>query len=535
MKIRFLWSQNYFIKMKILLTNCKAWIKNDIFSDSIGFDDVSGKIVYVGSENAISKKEYHEVLNMEGKLVLPAFTEGHCHLVKGSLVNFSEINLCNAATAKDFEEQINDYKKNLKERDWIVGGNFSETNFKERFELDKNFLDNICSDIPMILSRLDLHSAFLNSKAIELSGIKNKISEFGLSEIICDEKGELTGEVKERARFFVLDCVPQKTTEQLAGFVKKEIEKMNSLGIVSVSDITWDNELEVYKYLLERNEMNLKINSMQRFQYFSEIENIKKEFAPYKDLIRINTFKEFYDGSLSSGAAYFWENYKGKNHNGLKTHFIESGEFEKFAVEIDKAGYQLAVHAIGDKAVSELLDFNEELIVKNGKCERRFRIEHAQHIKESDLKRFKDLNIVTSVQPSHLYVDAKVASEILNNPNTTHIYKKLFDMGICVNFGTDFPVAPENPFDTIYYAMTREADCFPDGFNKEYSIDLVNCLRAYTINNAYASFEEKEKGSIEVGKYADLIVVDRNLFSITPKEIKETKVLMTYLNGKRVN
>ncbi|MCX6166237.1 MAG: amidohydrolase, partial [Ignavibacteriae bacterium] len=468
------------------------------------------------------------------KFVLPAFTDGHCHLVKGSLVNFSEINLCNAMTVKDFEEQINIYKKNLNSSDWIVGGNFSETNFTEKFKIDKILLDNICPDVPMILSRLDLHSAFLNSKAIELTGIKNKIDEFGLSEIICDERGEMTGEVKERARFFALDCVPKKSVEQLAEIVKKEIEQMNSLGITSVSDVTWDDEPDIYKYLLERSDMNLKINLMLRFQYFPKIEEIKKDFLPFKEFIRINTFKEFYDGSLSSEAAYFEENYKGKNHNGIKTNFIESGEFARYAFEIDKAGYQLAVHAIGDKAVSELLDFNEELINKNGKRERRFRIEHAQHIKESDIQRFKDLDIVTSVQPSHLYIDAKVATEILNNPNTTHIYKKLIDMGLYVNFGTDFPVAPENPFDTIYYAMTREAKDFPNGFNKEYAIDLENCLKAYTNNNAYASFEEKEKGSLEVGKYADLIVLDRDLFSISPKEIKETKVLETYLNGKRV-
>lgn len=520
--------------MKILFFNSKIWKKENEFFDTVGFDDKTGKIIFAGYRINAHEKEYDEVVDLKGKLVIPAFTDGHCHLVKGSLVNFSEINLCNASTVKDFDLGINTYKRNLKDKEWIVGGNFSETNFGEKFIIDRYFLDGICPDVPIILSRLDLHSAFLNSKAIELSGMKNKISEFGLSEVICDEKGELTGEVKERARFYALDCVPKKTTEQLAEIVKKEISRMNSLGIASVSDVTWDDELDIYSYMLGRGEMNLKINSMLRFQYFPEIESIKKKFLPYEEFIRINTFKEFYDGSLSSEAAYFWENYKGKNHKGIKTNFIASGEFEKIAVEIDKAGYQLAVHAIGDKAVSELLDFNERLIRINGPRERRFRIEHAQHIKKSDLMRFKDFNIVTSVQPSHLYVDAKVASEILNDPDTTHVYKKLFDMDLIVNFGTDFPVAPENPLDTIYYAMTREANGFPDGFNKEYSINLENCLKAYTINNAYASFEENEKGNLEAGKNADIIVLDRDLFSSTPKEIKGAKVLMTYLNGKRV-
>lgn len=519
--------------MKTLITNSKVWIGNSNFVDSLGFDDSTGKINFVGFEKNVNKKEYDEVIDLAGKLILPAFTEGHCHLVKGSLVNFSEINLPYAATKNDFEEGINKYRKNLKDSEWIVGGNFSETNFKEDFKIDIEFLDTICPDIPIVLSRLDLHSAFLNSKALELTGMKNKISEFGTEEIVIDEKGNLTGEVKERARYYALDCVPQKSTGQLADYVKKEIARMNSLGITSVTDITWDSDLDIYEYLLQKNEMNVKINSMQRFKYFPDLDKNRIRFSDYKDSIKLNAFKEFYDGSLSSHSAFFEDNYIGLNNNGVRTNFVESGEFAKYAFEIDKVGCQLAVHAIGDKAVSELLDFNEELISKNGKRERRFRIEHAQHIKESDLIRLKNLNVITSVQPSHLYVDAKVATQSLQNPNTTHVYKKLMDMGVVVNFGTDFPVAPENPFETIYYAMTREANGFPEGFNKELSIDLIDCLKAYTINNSYASFEEKEKGRIEQGKFADLIVVDRDIFSVSPKEIKETKIEMTYMNGKR--
>jgi len=520
--------------MKTLYINSKIWLKDNLFADSFGFDSESGRIIFAGNGNNADKKAYDEIIDTEGKIILPAFTEGHCHLVKGSMVNFAEINLYNAKSRIDFYEEINNYKKTLKKGDWIAGGNFSETNFIEDFNLNKNFLDEICGDVPVVLSRLDLHSAFLNSKAIEISGIANKLQEFGTAEIICDDKGNLTGEVKERARFYVLDCVPQKSTERLAGYVKKEIERMNSLGITSVSDVTWDGEFEIYKYLLEKNELNLKINSMMRFQYFPEIENIKKSFKPYLENIRLNTFKEFYDGSLSSKSAYFEENYKGENHCGVKTNIVETGEFEKYALEIDKAGYQLAVHAIGDKAVSELLDFNEKLIGINGLRERRFRIEHAQHIKFSDLKRFKNLDIVASVQPSHLFVDAKVASGVLTDPGSTHIYKKLMDDDCVVNFGTDFPVAEENPFDTIYYAMTRVAKGFPQGFNMEYSVSLPYCLKAYTLNNAYASFEEKEKGSIEIGKFADFIIIDRDIFNSAPDEIKDTKVLETFLNGKRI-
>ena len=227
-------------------------------------------------------------------------------------------------------------------------------------------------------------------------------------------------------------------------------------------------------------------------------------------------------------------NYKNADHNGIKTEFVNSGEFEKMAFEIDKAGLQISVHAIGDKAVTELLDLNENLIRKNGIRDRRFRIEHAQHIIESDFRRFKDLDVIASVQPSHLFSDAKTASEILEDYSSEHNYKKLFDFGAKVCFGTDFPIVGESPFETIYYAMTRKGQGYKNGFITENSISLNDCLEAYTINNAYATYEETERGSLEAGKAADMIVMENDLFEMTGDEIKNAKVCETYFEGKKV-
>ena len=519
--------------MKTLLHNAKVWTDEINFAESIGFDSDSGKIIFIGKNIDTNKKDYNEVIDAEKKLVLPAFTDGHMHFIRGSLMR-NELDLSDAASVDDFRERINYYREKVKQGEWITGGYFTETNFKEKFSVDKNLLDKICPDIPVAVSRIDLHSFVVNSLSIELSGIQSMIGKFGDDEIICDSNGNLTGELKERAMYYVLDRIPKKTSDAILASIRNEIERLFSLGITSISDIFWNDYFDIYKYLLENDKLPLRINAIIPLEDFHIIEKYRQAFDKFKENFKINSFKSFYDGSLSSESAYFEKNYIGLNNNGVRTDFINSGEFERLAAEADKAGYQNAVHAIGDKAVSELLDFVELLIEKNGIRDRRFRIEHAQHIKQSDLSRFKNLGIVTSVQPSHLYVDAKTATEKLQEPGTTHVYKKIIDDGGKVCFGTDFPVASENPFETIYYATTREAKGFPGGFNTEYCLDLVNCLKAYTINNAFASFEENVRGSLETEKFADLIILRNDLFEIEKKDIKFASVEMTFSNGKRV-
>lgn len=520
--------------MKTLLVNAKVWLGKRNFSDSIGFDSETGKIDFVGNKAEADKikSDYGEVIDLKEKLVIPAFTDGHCHFIKGSFVN-SQLNLRNAKTKNDFVNDIKKYKsKNTSE--WIYGGYFSDANFSEDIYPDRKFLDEIFQDIPIIISKFDMHSAFANTKALEISGILNRENEFTPEEILKDRDCNFTGELKERARDFVMNAIPIASLTERTDVVIKQIEKLHSLGIAAISDITLTEDLEIYKELLNQNKLLLRVDSRLPFQEFSNLDKHKKEFAQYSHLIKFNSLKAFYDGSLSSRTALMHSNYKNTNHNGIKTEFVNSGEFEKMAFEIDKAGYQMSVHAIGDKAVTELLDLNEELIKKFGNRDRRFRIEHAQHIQKKDFQRFKDLNVIASVQPTHLFSDAKTASEILDEYKLEHNYKKLFDIGAKVCFGTDFPVVGESPFETIYYAMTRKVQGYENGFITENNISLEDCLEAYTINNAFATYDENERGTLEVGKAADVVVLENDLFEMSGDEIKDAKVCETYLGGERV-
>ncbi|MCI0472973.1 MAG: amidohydrolase [Ignavibacteria bacterium] len=518
--------------MKTLLYNGKIWLGRNYFATVIGLDGETGKIIFIGKNRSDNRNIYSEAIDLKGRLVLPAFTDGHCHLFKGAQVN-SEIDLRYAKTPGEFRKRILSYKVTLKSGGWITGGYFSEANFTENFTVDRHLLDGICSDVPIVIFRTDLHSVICNTSALEKLNIESKSGEFSEEEVIRDERG-LTGELQERAKHYAVTTMPQMTENEKKSVLRKQVEKLHSYGITSVTDISWREDLDVYKSLLKDSSLNLRINSIIPLNEYLQMEEYKNEFSEYRNFIRLGGVKAFYDGSLSSHSALFHSKYKGKKHNGMRMDEVTSGDFRKLSLEADKMGYQLVVHAIGDLAVSEVLDFAEEMEKLNGIRNRRLRIEHAQHISESDIRRFKKYNIIVSVQPAHIFFDAKTASENIVNPESTHIFSKLRDEGVKLCFGTDFPVVPENPFDSIYYAMTRKAEGYPDGFNTEYALDLITCLEAYTINNAYASYEENIKGSLAAGKTADITVIDTDLFNADTEEIKNAKVDLTFLNGKIV-
>ncbi|HMQ69223.1 MAG TPA: amidohydrolase [Ignavibacteria bacterium] len=522
--------------MKTLLINGKIRISKNNFTYALGFDSGTGKITFCGNKEDAEKfkADFDEVADLGGKLVLPAFIEGHCHYIQGSFKN-SQLNLRDAGTKEDFINGIREFK-NKNGNKWIYGGFFSETNFKEEIKLDRYFLDEILPDTPVIISRFDTHSGIANSKALELSGLLNTGNEsvFTKEEIIRDKNGEPTGEVKERAGDFILDSIPNATLSERTDIAIEQMRKFHALGITAISDITLFEDLEIYKEMIAGNKMRLRVDARLPFHELENIKKYKNEFSELPDLIQFKSLKAFYDGSLSSRTALMHENYKNTDHNGIKTEFVNTGEFEEFAYRIDEAGLQMSVHAIGDKAVTELLDLNDKLIEKFGKKDRRFRIEHAQHIQENDFSRFKDLNVIASVQPTHLFSDAKTAEEILTNPGLEHNYKKLFDIGAKVCFGTDFPIVGESPFETIYYAMTRKAPGFENGFYPENNISLDDCIDAYTINNAYATFNENETGSLTVGKLADIVVMEDDLFEMTGEEIRDAGVYETYFSGEKV-
>ena len=521
-----------------LFTNCIVWQPDGTFSEAFGFEN--GIINFSGSSSEAQKikQNYDDVLDLKGKLVLPSFTDGHMHLVYGSLM-LSRIDCTAVNSPEELKSRILVYRKNNPGKDWLVGGNLDIAKVFKSFEIEKGavreFLDSIVHDKPVYLANYDYHSAVCSSAVIEASGLTRKLNDFTSDEVTIDKTGRPAGVVKEKAFEFVRNSVPPSSLQERLNAVEKMIAVLHSYGITSVSDITKTSSPEVFNALFQQNKLKLRINSYLPFEefnnfkvYLEQTENIPE------DLFEFKGFKGFYDGALGSETGLFSKNYIGKNYNGYKTDIAESGRLLELAKIIDKAGKQIIIHAIGDKAVSEVLDIAEVLVMENGMRDRRLRIEHAQHINEEDFDRFKKLNVIVSAQPLHMKYDIGIAKEKLPEIiiKRTHNYKALMDLGVTVNFGTDFPIVEANPFHNIELAVTRKTD--NDTFLPEYKIDMHNSIKAYTINNTYASFNEHKSGSIEKGKFADFIVMEDNLFELPENEISSARVKSTYLNGEEV-
>ncbi|MBK7867019.1 MAG: amidohydrolase [Ignavibacteriales bacterium] len=255
------------------------------------------------------------------------------------------------------------------------------------------------------------------------------------------------------------------------------------------------------------------------------------------DFLKIGSLKAFADGSLGSSTAWFFKPYEqDKSTSGLPMEIVTNDSLRQWALEADRAGLQLSIHAIGDKANNYILNLFEEVVKVNPPRDRRFRIEHAQHVIKEDVKRFKELNVIASAQPYHAIDDGVWAHKRIGHDRlpTSYRFRDMISEGVNVCFGSDWTVAPLNPLLGIYAAVTRRTldGKNPDGWIPDQKVTVTEAIRGYTINNAYAAFMEDRLGSIEVGKYADFTILDKNIFKIDPEEIKDTKVLYTIVDGK---
>ena len=514
-----------------LFINAKLWQPNGTFNNTFGIKD--NRIDFAGSTKEINQSLYDKTIDLKGKLVLPGLIDGHMHLVNGSLM-MKRLDASEVKNISQLRAKINEYSELNPALNWIIGGNLNVGLILNDADLSNgNFVDKIYSDKPLYITNYDYHSVLCNTKALEESGLIKKIHEFSPEEIVKDSKGVPSGLIKEKALDYVFENLPKPTLEERVNAVSNFIDVLHSYGITTITDITLNEDLDVYKKLFQLGKLKIRINSYIQFEEFSNYTKLKKyteEIDP--DLYSINGFKTYWDGALSSETALFSENYLGRNHNGYITDIVESGEVYTLAKDIDSAAMQMIIHAIGDKAVTEVLDLYESLY--NSFNNRRHRIEHAQHIQEKDFERFKKLNVIASVQPLHLKYDAKTVKEKLppDLVNKTHNYKKLFELGAVVNFGTDFPIVEVNPFENIRLAVTRKTK--DETFTPELSIGLHNCIKAYTINNAYSNFNDDAIGSIKIGKVADFIIMEDDLFEINPDDISKAKVWKTYFNGEEV-
>lgn len=524
-------------KPKIAFINGKIYTVNEKLPFAEAVITQGEKIVFVGSQRDAEEliEKNTKKIDLKGRLMLPGFIDNHTHFTHGGFYLLG-IDLRPAKSTQEFKQLIKEYV-NQHEGKWVTGGYWDHEQWEINNLPTKEMIDEFSPNTPIFISRFDGHMALANSYALKLAGITKDTPspEGGL--IVKDKKtGEPTGILKDLAKDLIDSIIPEPSLEEYKQATLRALQEARENGITSIQDITYKNDLTTYQNLEKEGLLSCRIYTRLPLSEYKDLVNSGIQVGSGSDKLKIGSLKEFADGSLGSSTALFFEPYdQDPSTCGLAMDIVTDGRLKEWSFDADKNKLQISIHAIGDNANYLMLNMFEEIIDVNPKWDRRFRIEHAQHVRFEDILRFAKLGIIASVQPYHCIDDGVWAEKRIGDRiKYTHPYKSFLDANVKTCFGSDWPVAPLNAIYGIYAATTRRTldDNNPNGWIPEQKISVEDAIRCYTINNAYAAFEENIKGSIEVGKLADLVVLSNDIFSINPVKIKDVKVDMTVFDGK---
>jgi predicted amidohydrolase YtcJ len=504
---------------------------------------VSGnRIVAVGLTKDIRKLAgaNTRVIDAEGQLVLPGFNDAHVHFMSGGF-QLASVDLRDANTPQEFAERIRTFADKLPPGRWITGGDWDHERWPDAKLPTRDLIDRFTPNTPVFVNRLDGHMALANSLALKLANVTRQTLDPPGGVIVRDPKtGEPTGILKDAAQSFVWKVFPPPSFEEKLTAARAATNHAASVGVTSVQDMSAGADVGVYQALLDRGELKNRIYAvwpLPRWERLAQT-GVRAHFG--SAMLRTGGLKGFADGSLGSTTALFYEPYKdAPNTSGIGSDemFPEGAMLERVRAA-DRAGLQVIIHAIGDRANDIILSIYEQVENENGDRDRRFRIEHAQHLRAQDIPRFARDKVIASMQPYHAIDDGRWAEKRIGpeRAKTTYAFRSLLDSGAMLAFGTDWTVAPLNPMLSIYAAVTRRTldGKHPNGWIPEQKISVEEAVRAYTVGSAYSEFQEKEKGAIASGKLADLVILSRDIFKIDPKEIEKVKVVMTIMDGRVV-
>ena len=499
---------------------------------------LNGKIVAIGSDAdtkaLIGAKT--RVIDAKGKTIIPGFNDAHVHFMEtGS--QLSSVDLRDAKTPEEFVRRIKEFTAKLPKGRWILGGKWDHENWKPNNLPTAAMIDAATPDNPVFIDRLDGHMALANSLAMKLAGVTKDTKDVDGGLIVRDLLGNPTGVFKDAAMNYFGAAIPTPSWEQKMEFAMAATAHAASLGVTSVQDMSAGTDVGVYQELSRQGELKTRIYGCSPLADYKRWEQTGLRYAFGDAMVRVGCLKGYADGSLGSTTAWLFEPYL----DDPKTTGLAGEDIPKtpeLVLAADKAGLQVNIHAIGDKANATILDIYEKTIKANGERDRRFRIEHAQHLRQEDIKRFGALKVVASMQPTHVIDDGRWAWKRLDAKRLkgTYAFRTLLDTGAVLAFGSDSPVASLNPIYGIYAAVTRRTldDKNPNGWLPEQKITVDEAVRAFTYGSAYAEFQEGAKGTIEIGKLADFIILSDDIFTIDPVKITDAKVSLTVMDGKVV-
>jgi predicted amidohydrolase YtcJ len=507
-----------------------------------------GKIVSVGSDEVVGKMRGigTRVIDAGGKLVLPGFTDCHIHFLTGSL-ELGRVNLGDAANLAEIQNRLRDYAKSHPGDSWILLRGWSYEMFAPAALPDRLALDQIFPNRPVFLTAYDGHTAWANSKAFSLAGISKNTPDPPNGAIVRDpQTGDPTGALKESAQELVSKIIPKPSRLEKLTAYRAGIKWANQNGITRVHSAGGDfEELQVLDELRQTKQLNVRfsvsyfLNPPELRKEDSEaIERARKKY--HDEWIDVNAVKFMLDGVVETHTAAFLEAYS-DDPSVKGSLFWDPEKYRAAIAELDKRGLQLFTHAVGDSAIRTALDAYEFVKTKNHTKDHRPRVEHIEGISAADIPRFGKLGVVASMQPLHSYPDADTLDVWAHNvgperASRAWVWKSIAEAGGRYAFGSDWPVVTLNPWEGIQTAVTRQTKDGkpPDGFVPSQRLTVAQAIEGYTLGAAYAGRREKTEGSLEVGKVADVIIVDHNVLEIDPRNISETKVVFTIVGGKVV-
>lgn len=525
----------------VAIVNARIWTGDDAqpWAQALVID--GDKIGVVGTNDEARKANAEQIVDAGGRLIVPGFTDAHTHFREGGFA-LASVQLRDARTREEFVARIKAFVATVPAGTWVTGGNWDHSLWGGELPT-REWIDAVTPDHPVWLNRLDGHMSLANSAALKLAGITRATKDIPGGAIVRDRKGEPTGVLKDNAMGPVDAVVPEPSEEMKDRALLAAMKYVNEQGVTTVHNMgTWD-ELATFARAAKAKTLTTRVYAVTPLSKWEQLRDAvaAKTYGGADgrgdEWLRVGGLKGFMDGSLGSHTAAFYEPFADSpKDRGLLVNPPE--KMYEWISAADKARLQVMVHAIGDRAIGMLLDIYERVEKEDGARDRRFRVEHTQHPRASDIPRLAQLDVIASMQPYHAIDDGRWAEQFIGKRiETTYAFRSLLDNKARLAFGSDWFVAPATPLEGIYAAVTRRTldDKNPDGWVPAQKITVEEALRAYTVGGAYASFDESRKGTLAAGKLADLVVIDRDLFNIPPEEIRNAKVLATVVGGKLVS
>jgi predicted amidohydrolase YtcJ len=503
---------------------------------------IGDRIVAVGSSGEIDlwRGPETKVIDARGKLVLPGFNDAHVHFISGG-AQLDQVNLTDAATPQEFISRIATHVSKTPKGEWVLGGRWDETKWPKPQLPTKELVDPVTSDTPIFVERYDGHQSLANSAAMKLAGVNAKTADVPGGVIVRDASGNPTGIFKDAAEELINKAIPPMSHERRMRAARRAVEHAVSLGVTSVQHMNPEfADVAVYSELAEKGELTTRVYAVPMETNWQDQAKIGIRHSWGSTYLRLGAVKGYADGSLGSRTAYMFEPFADEpaNRGLLSDEMHPESAMRERLMQADAAGLQLRIHAIGDRAISMMLDIFGDIEKEHGYHDQRFTIEHAQHMAEGDFERFARFHVITSMQPYHAIDDGRWAEKRLghNRARYSYAWRSFLDHGVTLAFGTDWPVAPLNPMLGLYAAVTRATldGKNPDGWIPEEKITLPEAVEAYTLASAFAEFQEHEKGSITPGNLADMVILSDNIFDLKPEAIRNVKVETTIVGGKVV-